>query len=104
MVVVFRDSAASLLSDSDFSMDRGGGSDGGACYYTILGIRKDASFSDVRTAYRKLALVLNSVFDLIVLKFDISRLFFLSQIFSRNEIWRSFVLFCSVSSDLRVNL
>ncbi|XP_022946488.1 dnaJ homolog subfamily B member 8-like [Cucurbita moschata] len=37
-------------------MDRGGGSDGGACYYTILGIRKDASFSDVRTAYRKLAL------------------------------------------------
>ncbi|KAG7030131.1 DnaJ-like subfamily B member 8 [Cucurbita argyrosperma subsp. argyrosperma] len=37
-------------------MDRGGGSDGGACYYTILGIRKDASFSDVRAAYRKLAL------------------------------------------------
>lgn len=43
-----------------FSMDRGGGSDGGSCYYTILGIRKDASFSDIRTAYRKLALVLNS--------------------------------------------
>ncbi|XP_022156437.1 uncharacterized protein LOC111023328 [Momordica charantia] len=37
-------------------MDRGGGSDGGSCYYTILGIRKDASFSDIRTAYRKLAL------------------------------------------------
>ncbi|KAA0048051.1 dnaJ-like protein subfamily B member 8 [Cucumis melo var. makuwa] len=37
-------------------MDRGGGSDGGACYYTILGIRKDASLSDIRTAYRKLAL------------------------------------------------
>ncbi|XP_038889889.1 chaperone protein DnaJ [Benincasa hispida] len=37
-------------------MDRGGGSDGGACYYAILGIRKDASLSDIRTAYRKLAL------------------------------------------------
>ncbi|KAL7205356.1 hypothetical protein ACSBR2_018326 [Camellia fascicularis] len=36
-------------------MDRGGGSDG-SCYYSILGIRKDASFSDIRTAYRKLAL------------------------------------------------
>ncbi|KAK5813610.1 DnaJ subfamily B member 6 [Gossypium arboreum] len=37
-------------------MDREGGSHGGSCYYTILGIRKDASFSDIRTAYRKLAL------------------------------------------------
>ncbi|CAL5330121.1 unnamed protein product [Camellia sinensis] len=36
-------------------MDREGGSDG-SCYYSILGIRKDASFSDIRTAYRKLAL------------------------------------------------
>ncbi|KAL0357284.1 UNVERIFIED_CONTAM: DnaJsubfamily B member 6 [Sesamum calycinum] len=26
------------------------------CYYSVLGIRKDASFSDVRSAYRKLAL------------------------------------------------
>lgn len=43
-------------------MDRGGGSNGGPCYYTILGIRKDASISDIRTAYRKLAMVLNSVF------------------------------------------
>lgn len=40
-------------------MDRGGGSDGGTSYYAILGIRKDASLSDIRTAYRKLALVLN---------------------------------------------
>ncbi|KAF3454575.1 hypothetical protein FNV43_RR05023 [Rhamnella rubrinervis] len=37
-------------------MDREGGSNGGSCYYAVLGIRKDASFSDVRTAYRKLAL------------------------------------------------
>ncbi|KAK6143878.1 hypothetical protein DH2020_024226 [Rehmannia glutinosa] len=38
-------------------MDREGGSDiGSFCYYSVLGIRKDASFSDIRTAYRKLAL------------------------------------------------
>ncbi|PRQ42354.1 putative DnaJ domain-containing protein [Rosa chinensis] len=37
-------------------MDRDGGSNGGSCYYSVLGIRKDASFSDVRTAYRKLAM------------------------------------------------
>ncbi|KAF5739999.1 DnaJ heat shock N-terminal domain-containing family protein [Tripterygium wilfordii] len=37
-------------------MDREGGSSGGSCYYSVLGIRKDASFSDVRTAYRKLAM------------------------------------------------
>ncbi|CAK9148517.1 unnamed protein product [Ilex paraguariensis] len=36
-------------------MDREGGSNG-SCYYSVLGIRKDASFSDIRTAYRKLAL------------------------------------------------
>ncbi|KAI5658611.1 hypothetical protein M9H77_27404 [Catharanthus roseus] len=36
-------------------MDREGGSNG-SCYYSVLGIRKDASFSDVRSAYRKLAL------------------------------------------------
>ncbi|XP_022720135.1 dnaJ homolog subfamily B member 6 [Durio zibethinus] len=37
-------------------MNREGGSNGGSCYYSVLGIRKDASFSDIRTAYRKLAL------------------------------------------------
>ncbi|XP_043815032.1 dnaJ homolog subfamily C member 5 isoform X1 [Manihot esculenta] len=37
-------------------MDREGGSNGGSCYYTVLGIRRDASFSDIRTAYRKLAM------------------------------------------------
>ncbi|GMI85029.1 hypothetical protein like AT1G56300 [Hibiscus trionum] len=37
-------------------MDREGGSRGGSCYYSVLGIRKNASFSDIRTAYRKLAL------------------------------------------------
>ncbi|XP_057778795.1 uncharacterized protein LOC130997483 isoform X2 [Salvia miltiorrhiza] len=38
-------------------MDREGGSAVGSyCYYTVLGIRKDASFSDIRSAYRKLAL------------------------------------------------
>ncbi|KAH7542982.1 uncharacterized protein LOC107406957 [Ziziphus jujuba] len=37
-------------------MDREGGSNGGSSYYAVLGIRKDASFSDVRTAYRKLAM------------------------------------------------
>uniref|UniRef100_A0A5B7C263 J domain-containing protein n=1 Tax=Davidia involucrata TaxID=16924 RepID=A0A5B7C263_DAVIN len=36
-------------------MDREGGSNG-SCYYSVLGIRKDASLSDIRTAYRKLAL------------------------------------------------
>ncbi|KAI9099022.1 hypothetical protein K1719_024789 [Acacia pycnantha] len=37
-------------------MDREGGSNGGSSYYSILGIPRDASFSDVRTAYRNLAL------------------------------------------------
>ncbi|KAF4359261.1 hypothetical protein CsatB_030517 [Cannabis sativa] len=37
-------------------MDRDGVSNGGSCYYTVLGISKDASHSDIRTAYRKLAL------------------------------------------------
>ncbi|RVW97891.1 hypothetical protein CK203_021240 [Vitis vinifera] len=37
-------------------MDPEGGS-AGSCYYSVLGIRRDASSSDIRTAYRKLALV-----------------------------------------------
>ncbi|CAL1407606.1 unnamed protein product [Linum trigynum] len=39
-------------------MDREGGSNGGAqsSYYAVLGIRNDASFSDVRSAYRRLAM------------------------------------------------
>ncbi|GLT47673.1 hypothetical protein SLA2020_213490 [Shorea laevis] len=37
-------------------MDRDGGSEGGSCYYSVLGIHKDASFSDIRTAYRNLAM------------------------------------------------
>ncbi|GAU11449.1 hypothetical protein TSUD_344400 [Trifolium subterraneum] len=38
-------------------MDReGGGSNGGSSYYSVLGIRSDASSSDIRTAYRKLAM------------------------------------------------
>ncbi|KAL6545087.1 hypothetical protein OROHE_009994 [Orobanche hederae] len=38
-------------------MDREGGSDDMSyCYYSVLGIRKDASSSDIRSAYRKLAL------------------------------------------------
>ncbi|XP_052194142.1 uncharacterized protein LOC127802395 [Diospyros lotus] len=36
-------------------MDREGGSNG-SCYYSVLGIRKDASFCDIRSAYRKLAM------------------------------------------------
>ncbi|KAG9129788.1 hypothetical protein Leryth_016000 [Lithospermum erythrorhizon] len=36
-------------------MEREGGSSG-SCYYSVLGIRNDASFSDIRSAYRKLAL------------------------------------------------
>ncbi|KAL9233432.1 hypothetical protein vseg_008436 [Gypsophila vaccaria] len=42
--------------------ERGGSHGGGAAaaaaanYYAVLGIRKDASFADVRSAYRKLAL------------------------------------------------
>jgi hypothetical protein len=40
-------------------MDReGGGSNGGSSYYSVLGIRSDASSSDIRTAYRKLAMVI----------------------------------------------
>ena len=37
-------------------MDREGGSNSNG-FYSVLGIRKEASFSDIRTAYRKLALV-----------------------------------------------
>lgn len=37
-------------------MDREGGSNGSS-YYSVLGVRQDASFSDIRSAYRKLALV-----------------------------------------------
>ncbi|XP_058191597.1 uncharacterized protein LOC131308661 isoform X1 [Rhododendron vialii] len=36
-------------------MDREGGTNGSS-YYSVLGIRQDASFSDIRSAYRKLAL------------------------------------------------
>jgi len=37
----------------------GGGGGGGAsvcCYYALLGIRKNASATDIRTAYRRLAM------------------------------------------------
>ncbi|CAH2046837.1 unnamed protein product [Thlaspi arvense] len=34
----------------------GGGSNVRSSYYSVLGIRKDASVSDIRTAYRKLAM------------------------------------------------
>ncbi|CAL9238602.1 unnamed protein product [Arabidopsis halleri] len=34
----------------------GGGSNVRSSYYNVLGIRKDASVSDIRTAYRKLAM------------------------------------------------
>ncbi|GAB2218675.1 hypothetical protein Droror1_Dr00001902 [Drosera rotundifolia] len=37
-------------------MDRDGGGSTGGCYYVLLGIRRDASSSDIRSAYRKLAL------------------------------------------------
>lgn len=39
----------------------GGGSNNRSnSYYNVLGIRKDASVSDIRTAYRKLAMVLDT--------------------------------------------
>lgn len=34
----------------------GGGSNGGSCHYSVLGIGRDASSSNIRSAYRKLAL------------------------------------------------
>ncbi|EOA35831.1 hypothetical protein CARUB_v10021072mg [Capsella rubella] len=34
----------------------GGGSNNRSSYYNVLGIRKDSSVSDIRTAYRKLAM------------------------------------------------
>ncbi|XP_078159924.1 uncharacterized protein LOC144555458 [Carex rostrata] len=37
-------------------MDAGGAGSNGSCYYSLLGLRKNASSSDIRTAYRKLAL------------------------------------------------
>ncbi|PIA61182.1 hypothetical protein AQUCO_00300602v1 [Aquilegia coerulea] len=37
-------------------MDREGGGSDGSCYYSVLGVRKDASSSEIRSAYRKLAL------------------------------------------------
>lgn len=37
-------------------MERGGSNGGRSCYYSVLGVRRDASSSDIRSAYRKLAL------------------------------------------------
>ncbi|KAK4751120.1 hypothetical protein SAY87_004602 [Trapa incisa] len=37
-------------------MDREGGSGGGSCYYSVLGLRKTASSADIKAAYRKLAM------------------------------------------------
>jgi hypothetical protein len=34
-----------------------GGDASGCCYYALLGIRKNASATDIRAAYRRLALV-----------------------------------------------
>lgn len=50
----------------------GGGSNGGSrssCYYSVLGIRSDASSSDIRTAYRKLAMVIRRRFPLLYIHF-----------------------------------
>ncbi|PHT53289.1 hypothetical protein CQW23_07751 [Capsicum baccatum] len=54
-------------------MDREGGSSG-SCYYSVLGILKDASCSDIRPSYRKLALDL---------AFPISRIVMLVYALSR---------------------
>ncbi|WOK96094.1 hypothetical protein Cni_G04801 [Canna indica] len=37
-------------------MDASGANSGGSCYYSLLGIRRNASASDIRAAYRRLAL------------------------------------------------
>ncbi|KAJ8471957.1 hypothetical protein OPV22_026300 [Ensete ventricosum] len=44
-------------ADRSPSMDASGaGSDGSSCYYSLLGIHRNASASDIRAAYRRLAL------------------------------------------------
>lgn len=52
-------------------MDREGGSNR-SCYYSILGIRKGSSFSEIRSAYRKLALVSFCLcfFDWLIVNFE----------------------------------
>lgn len=63
-------------------MDGGGSNGGSLSYYAILGIRKDASFSDIRSAYHKLAMVT------ILTSFHKSTTFFFSS-----EVFRSVKFF-----------
>lgn len=65
--------AAVIETEERLEMD-GGGSNVRSSYYNVLGIRKDASVSDVRAAYRKLAMVL-----LPLLLFRISQIFIFDQ-------------------------
>lgn len=78
-------------------MDREGGSNGGSCYYAVLGIRKDASFSDVRTAYRKLALVFTKNTSLLKLRFDDRRLILISLFLKIPQLF--LLVLCFVKQD-----
>lgn len=71
-------------------MDREGGSKAPShCFYSVLGIRQDASFSDVRSAYRKLALVISLSPSL---NFNLFRALSLTTKFGRTFL--NFLLIC----------
>jgi len=51
------DTGAGAGAGSGNASGGGGGGASVCCYYALLGIRKNASATDIRTAYRRLAMV-----------------------------------------------